>query len=318
MDPFAQLLDGPRAADAFVVRAVFEPPFGIEVNDDARLTVVAMATGGAWLRMADEPPRHLAAGDVALVRWTAPYIVSDPRDAVPGVEVLPGGACQARPGVPHHEHQQLGVRTWGNQPGGSTVMLVGTYPYLGQVAEQLLGSLPDAVVVRGGRSPAPFVGLLGAHMVQESVGQQVVLDRLLDLVLVETLRRWFDDRAAEPPPWYAALADPVVGRVLRVMHDRFDQEWTVDGLASEIGVSRASLARRFVELVGQTPMRYLRGWRMAIAADLLRDSDLTVAEVARRVGYHSPFTFSAAYKRHFGVSPSDHRTGDEVVLASAV
>lgn len=100
---------------------------------------------------------------------------------------------------------------------------------------------------------------------------------------------------------------------LRRQHERW---LTALRAAAEVGVSRAALARRFVELVGQSPMRYLRGWRMAIAADLLRGSDRTVTEVARQVGYRSPFTFSAAYKRHFGTSPSDHRGGDYAVAAA--
>ena len=85
--------------------------------------------------------------------------------------------------------------------------------------------------------------------------------------------------------------------------------WTVAALASEIGVSRAALARRFTELVGEPPMSFLTGWRMALAADLLRQPGATVASVAQRVGYGSPFALSTAFKRVHGISPHQHRAG---------
>jgi AraC-like DNA-binding protein len=81
----------------------------------------------------------------------------------------------------------------------------------------------------------------------------------------------------------------------------------VASLAAEVGMSRAALARRFIDRVGEPPIAYLTGWRLALAADLLREPDATVGAVARRVGYTSPFTFSTAFKRHYGVSPQEHR-----------
>ena len=65
-------------------------------------------------------------------------------------------------------------------------------------------------------------------------------------------------------------------------------------LAGVTGVSRAALARRFTELVGEPPMTYLASWRLALAADLLRDTDATIGTLARRVGYGSPFASAPA------------------------
>ena len=77
-----------------------------------------------------------------------------------------------------------------------------------------------------------------------------------------------------------------------------------DGLlASRSGASRATLARRFKELVGESPMAFLRNWRMAMAADLPCRSEETVSSVAEKVGYATPFAFSAAFKRARGISP---------------
>jgi AraC-like DNA-binding protein len=139
-----------------------------------------------------------------------------------------------------------------------------------------------------------------------------VLDRLLDLLLIAVLRAWFSRPDAEAPAWYQAYGDPVVGRALRVLHHNPAHPWTVATLAAEVGVSRAALARRFTELVGEPPMTFLTGWRLALAADLLRGPDATVGAVARQVGYGTPFALSTAFKRVRGVSPQQHRVGASV------
>ena len=135
---------------------------------------------------------------------------------------------------------------------------------------------------------------------RDAPGQEVVLDRLLDLLVIAALRAWF----ARP---YEALSDPVVGPVLRLIQDDPARPWTVAGLAEKAGVSRAALARRFTRLVGEPPMSYLTGWRLALAADRPRDTDDTLAAVARQVGYSSAFALSTAFKRAYDVSPREWR-----------
>jgi AraC-like DNA-binding protein len=143
--------------------------------------------------------------------------------------------------------------------------------------------------------------------VKDEPGQEAILDRLLDLFLIAALRRWFAGLGAEAPAWYRAHGDPVVGRALRMLLNNPAQPWTVAALARHAGVSRAALARRFTLLVGEPPMTFLTAWRMALAADLLREPGETVASVARHVGYGSPFALSTAFKRARGISPHQYR-----------
>lgn len=151
---------------------------------------------------------------------------------------------------------------------------------------------------------------LEAQILSGRPGHQIVLDRLLDWLLVCTLRDWFDRPEAVSPGWYTALSDDVVGPALRAIHDTPASQWTLASLATAASVSRTTLARRFTELVGEPPMTYLTEWRMALAADMLAEPAATVATVARRVGYSDAFGFSSAFKRVLGVSPSAYRTGD--------
>ena len=71
-------------------------------------------------------------------------------------------------------------------------------------------------------------------------------------------------------------------------------------------MSRSTFFERFNRTVGVAPMEYLLTWRMALAKDLLRRNESRVAEVALRVGYSSPSTFSVAFTRHVGRPPSQY------------
>ena len=203
----------------------------------------------------------------------------------------------------------LGVRTWGNSPDGATVMLTGTYQLEGEVSQRLLRVLPAVLVLRDGDWDCPLIALLADEIVKDEPGQEAVLDRLLDLLLIAVLRAWFARPGTDAPRWYRAYGDPVVGRALRLLHHNPAHPWTVAELAAAANVSRASLARRFTELVGEPPMAFLTSWRLALAADLLREPGATIGAVASQVGYGSPFALSTAFKRVRGVSPRQHRAG---------
>ena len=147
---------------------------------------------------------------------------------------------------------------------------------------------------------------MAAEAGRDGPGQEAYLDRLLDLLLIAVLRTWFD-REENAPPWWHAEQDPVVGQALRLIYNNPAHPWTVANLAAAVGSSRAVFARRFTELVGEPPIAFLTGWRLALAADLLRSSKVTIAAVAKQVGYGTPFALSSAFKRAYGVSPNTHR-----------
>ncbi|GAA3246191.1 AraC family transcriptional regulator [Nonomuraea helvata] len=305
MDHLAALLDGPRARGAFLLRSILDPPWSLRIQDEAPLSVIAQVRGESWIVYDGAEPVRLAPGEVAISRGPEPYTVASDPDMAPQIVIHPGQHCSTPDGQSLHDAMDLGVRTWGNDPHGSTVLLTGTYNLEGEVSRRLLEALPPLLTQPGD----PVISLLGAEIVKDEPGQEAVLDRLLDLLLIAVLRSWFAARSDEAPGWYRAMGDPVVGRAMRLMQHNPAHPWTVAALASEAGVSRASLARRFTELVGEPPMAFLTDWRLALAADLLREPDATIGSVARKVGYGSPFALSAAFKRVRGISPQEYRTG---------
>ncbi|WP_020673438.1 AraC family transcriptional regulator [Amycolatopsis nigrescens] len=308
MDALAGLLDGPRARGAFLLRSLLSPPWSLRIEDHAPLTLVAAVRGEAWVLPDNGDPVRMCPGDVAIVRGPDPYTVADAPETPPQAVIHPGGRCSAPDGEPLAGLTDLGVRTWG-RPGGSTVLLTGTYQLEGEISRRLLAALPTLLVLPESAWDCPLIPLLGDEIVKDEPGQEAVLDRLLDLLLIAVLRAWFARPDVRAPAWYRAHSDPVVGRALRMLHNNPERPWTVAALASDAGVSRAALARRFTGLVGEPPMGYLTSWRLALAADLLRQPGATVGAVARKVGYGSAFALSTAFKRERGISPQQHRAG---------
>jgi AraC-like DNA-binding protein len=305
MDGLAGFLNGPRARGAFLLRSVLDPPWSLRIRDEAPLTVAAVVRGHTWVSYDGDGPVELHESDIALLRGPDHYTVSDSPATPPQVVIHPGQVCTTVDGVDVAESMSHGVRTWGNNPDGADVVLTGTYQGDGEISRRLTDALPRLVVLRAGDWDCPVLPLLADEIGKDQFGQEAVLDRLLDLLVVAALRAWFAGHDA--PAWYRAHTDPVVGHAVRLLHNNPAHPWTVGGLAAEVGVSRAALARRFTELVGEPPMAFLTGWRLTLAADLLLEPDATVGAVARRVGYTSPFTFSTAFKRRYGSSPQAHR-----------
>jgi AraC-like DNA-binding protein len=302
MDAIAGLLDGPRARSAFLLRTSMDPPWCLSIEDEAPLSVIAVVRGEAWIGST-----RLGVGDVAVARGPDPYTVSDAPERAPTAIIGPGPTCTTLDGVDLTDHWNLGVRTWGNTPDGATVMLTGTYLVDGEVSLRLLRALPPLIVLGADEWDNPVVPLLADEIVKDAPGQEAVLDRLLDLLLIAVLRAWFARPDADAPNWYRAYGDPVVGRALRLLHNNPAHQWTVAELAHETGMSRAALARRFHDLVGEPPMAFLTSWRIALAADLLLEPGTTIGSVAQQVGYGSPFALSTAFKRVRGISPQQHR-----------
>lgn len=307
MDALAGLLDGPRARGAFLLRMVMAPPWSVRIEDRAPICLMSMTRGEAWIVPDAGAPVLARPGEIVLVRGPDPYTVSYAPDAEPFARVGPGGVCTTLRGEPLAQSMELGVRTWGNAPDGSATMLIGTYLLAGEIGGRLLGALAPVLRLSAEEWNCSLMSLLDAEISKDEPGQSVVLDRLLDLLLIAVLRAWFSRPGADAPGWYRALGDPVVGPALRLLQNEPALPWTVAALAARCGVSRAGLARRFGELVGEPPMAYLTGWRLALAADLLRETDATVEAIARRVGYGGAFALSAAFKRVRGISPQDHR-----------
>jgi AraC-like DNA-binding protein len=131
-----------------------------------------------------------------------------------------------------------------------------------------------------------------------------VSTRVAETLLIEVLRIHLATAPAAERGWVAALRDPILAPAMAELHAAPERKWTVAELAASVAVSRSVLDERFRRVLGRPPIRYLADWRMHVAKELLATTEISVATIARRVGYDAEEAFSRAFKRAHGASPT--------------
>ena len=154
-----------------------------------------------------------------------------------------GQRCVSVDGALLHDSMSLGVRTWGNDPHGATAMLIGAYERVGASADRLMAVLPRLLVLHREEWSCPLLPVLADEIARDQLGQEGVLDRLVDLVLVSALRDWLTRGDGTPTSWYLAHSDPVVGPALQAMTSDLAHGWTVAELAGMANVSQRAVRR---------------------------------------------------------------------------
>jgi AraC family transcriptional regulator, alkane utilization regulator len=332
MDVLSEVLRVVRLTGVVHFRGEFTHPWAISSPSAERVAArhkVAVGSvtpfhifidGGCWVTVAGLPPVRIEAGDVILLpHGHRQVMASDPAIApVPTREIYTPSKGQVT------------VVKYGG--GGARTNLICGFLHSDQQFDPLLKSLPAFIRVRThsgtlaletlddtGRREQPIESVRETEWWQASLrylieetaapgpGNRAVLARLAETLFVEVLRWQFRYAAQDRGGWLAGLHDPQVGCVLSLLHALPNRPWTVDELAKEVAMSRSALAKRFVDLVGQSPIQYLAGWRMHLARDLLRESTLGIGEIAGRVGYDSEAAFNRAFRRLVGSPPATWR-----------
>jgi AraC-like DNA-binding protein len=195
--------------------------------------------------------------------------------------------------------------------GAATTLIAGFYERTGGRAPALLERIPRVVLLSAAdANSGPWlpttVQLILAESAAPGLASAIVLQRLADVLFVQMLRALSKQEPCKSAG-LPALADPVIHEALALIHTRVAEPWTVAKLAANVRLSRSAFAARFTAAVGEPPLQYLARWRVARAAELLRDTRDDVAEIASRVGYASIPSFNKAFKRWQGMTPTTYR-----------
>ena len=268
--------------------------------------------GTCWISLVGDgafEPVKLEEGDIAVIPQGDPHVVS----SAPGMRAEPNLEIHRRP--EDGNALPFAIQTGGGDGPGETRLICGFFSCDARPFNPLLDSLPRFMRFSRDTSPGShslldqFIRFATAETENKRAGSQSVLNRLSELMFVEVIRMHMDQLANNNTGWLAGLRDPLVGRVLTLLHARPAHDWTLEELASEAAASRSALADRFTQIVGCPPIQYLTQWRMQIAAKRLADPNVKIAAVAHEVGYESEAAFSRAFKKFVGRSPSQWRTG---------
>ena len=269
-----------------------------------------VASGACWISPVDDrrfEPVRLEQGDIAVIPHGDAHVVS----SAPGMRAEPIWDVHRRPDDANA--LPFSLHTGGEGPADAH-LICGFFSCDARPFNPLLDALPRFMRVGRDASRASqglldqFIHFAAAEASSQRAGRQSVLNRLSELLFVEVIRLHMDSLADHNTGWLAGLRDPLVGRVLSLLHARPSHAWTLDELAAEAAASRSTLADRFAQLVGCPPIQYLAQWRMQIAARRLTHPGAKIAAIAHEVGYESEAAFSRAFKKFIGRSPSQWRS----------
>ncbi|KNC94884.1 AraC family transcriptional regulator [Trabulsiella odontotermitis] len=249
-----------------------------------------MLEGSCLLTVDGHEPIIISAGDFILLPTTPAFTLSS---------FVPAPPVFLDPFKVASEHREL---RYGDGEGTPEMRSLGG-AFLFDCADPglLVSLLPTVVHVRDSVRLSQLVQMVGEESAGQKPGSEFMLSRLAELLLVEAIRSVTAGNA--PPGLLQGLADERLAHALNAIHARVDHAWTIDELAKRAALSRSVFFERFSRRVGMAPMAYLLAWRMAIAKDLLRGNELSVSEIAERVGYSSTSAFSVAFSRHVGITP---------------
>lgn len=272
--------------------------WGVQVPSQMGPMLYFITQGECWFRSGGDTI-HVATGDFILsARPTRDMFSSTPDRKT----VLSDDAFKAR-------HMVDGEIRIGDEHNGGATRIVGGVIFCDPANAELLSEMmPQRVHVAASEGVGARLGTL-VSLIQDEAraarpGSDLILSRLIEVLLVETLRR---EAASLPhPAMLRGLADPQLARALADIHANVSRDWTIAELAQKAGMSRSAFARRFSEAVGLAPVEYLLRWRMALAKDALRHGRGSLDEIAERIGYRSASAFSTAFSRKVGCPPGEY------------
>ena len=301
MDTLSLILNDIRLHGAVFRESELASPWAVRLHTPGLTSFHIVTRGEAWLLRANTEPLKLQTGDIIMLPGGIEHRVQDD----PATRVSPQDLMPALDGL-----QAAPIKTGGSGP--ATTLLSGHFRFDINLARPLIAALPEIIHLRSiAGTPAPWLRIGLQFIAEETAktlpGQQVIINRVADILLVEALR----DHVASLPEgngnWLMALRDGSLSSALAAMHREPERNWTVPELAEVAHLSRSAFAERFAQIMGQPPLSYLTEHRMRLAAWKLTQTRLTLAQIASQVGYASETAFSQAFKRAHGTSPSAYR-----------
>lgn len=296
IDPLSDIIALLRPRAVFTKGISGAGRWGVRYSNFGHPSFCVAIEGACRLAVDGQAVLTLEAGDFVLLPTTPGFVLSGFEPVTP-VLIDPHVAAQASGEVRH-----------GRQDGPPSVRLLGGYfVFDSEDSGLLISLLPQQIHVRGVERLSVLVRLLIEEAAERRPGRDLVLSRLVEILLVESLR--LTRPANAPPGLLRGLDDTRLAEAIRQIHADPARPWTMAELARQAALSRSAFFDRFSRSVGVPPMEYLLAWRMALAKDMLRHGEIDIAEIAERVGYASASTFSTAFSRHVGQPPGRFSKG---------
>ncbi len=308
LDAISPVFDIIGVKGAAYFQTDFCAPWGMEVSDTGFAQFHMVVSGEAVLRHGDGTQIQLSSGDLVVYPTGAAHTISDSEESPvrAGGDVV-GAVLQGQPVFASE--------------GRRTRLICGHFSYDLSHRHPLVAELPERLtlrssdILRNGTLLA-LLQLIIQETNQPTIGSQTIVQRLSDAVFIAILRAHI---ALEKPAhgFFAALHDPRLARCVAAIHEAFPETPSLDALAREAGLSRSALALNFKRYLGIGPGEYATCWKLLNAAQLLAQSDKTIDAISFSCGYHSPSSFSRAFRKFYGMAASEFRENRNAAFASS-
>lgn len=305
MDTLSDVLATLRLQGTLYFHTEFRPPWGVRVPRHRQVARFHLVVRGiCWVRVVGGgEPVLLEAGDLIVVPHGAEHVLADTPDTPCRTvdEVVRAAGFTGR-----------GALVVGELDGGGPTRLVcGHFQFDEEFQHPFLDQLPPAIVIRADEyaTDSSLEGLfqfVAREVRSGRPGGDAVVTRLSEVLFVQAVRHWVE-REQQRVGIVAALQDPSLAPALAAIHEAPTASWTIEALGRKAAMGRTAFAARFRDVVGQTPLEYITTWRMQLGKRLLRETRLSLDQVASRVGYESSASFSRVFTRQVGERPGAYR-----------
>jgi AraC-like DNA-binding protein len=302
VDPLGEALHSLHMSGTFYSRSDLTAPWGIDLPPMPDSLMFHVVTKGqCWIEFPNGDSRKLESGDFALIPHGQGHSVADDPDT-PTVNIFD---LERELVSPRYE-----LLTYGGG-GDLTHIICGAVSVQDPAAQRVVGLLPKIIVMQTNTPENDWLlGTIRMMMCEAEClkpGGDTIITRVSDILVVQAIRHWLEKDPMAKTGWLGALQDAQIGKAIALIHRQPTEPWSVEALADKIGMSRSGFAKRFMDLVGEPPMHYVRKWRFQVAEGWLRDTDLPIAEIAEQLDYESEASFGRAFKKFTGHTPGSVR-----------
>jgi AraC-like DNA-binding protein len=298
VDPLGEALHALRMSSTFCCRSELTAPWGIEMPAMPDSLMFHVVVKGSYvIRFLNGDTRELQTGDFILLPHGQEHSVMDSLDS----KVINIFELERELISPRYELLRHGGG------GKQTNLICGAVSVKDPAAQRVVGLLPKIIVMQTNTPENDWllgtIRLMMSEAESLKPGGDTIITRVSDILVVQAIRHWLEHDPLAKTGWLGALSDTQIGSAIAQIHRQPTYPWSVESIAEKVGMSRSGFARRFMDLVGEPPMQYIRKWRFQVATGWLKETDMPLAEIAEKLDYESEASFNRAFKKFKGSTP---------------
>ena len=298
MDALSTILEAVGLRSVVYSKFPLATPWGLDIVKDENSQFWRLVSGSCTVGSPDGRVIEMAEGDLVFVPHGCAHWIADSATSLrmPSPEFVKA----RREGIPVF-----------NNGDNRTILVAGHFEFNYQSLHPFLKDLPPIIHIRQYVTENQLLlkqvtQLMLEELNNERPGSSVMLKNLSEIMFINIIRAYLE-QDAPGSGFLSALNDPRISKALKLMQDSPQNNWTLESLASEVGMSRSVFFNQFKKLVHETPLSYLTNWRIRQAQKLLVTDNSNISQIAANVGYQSEAAFNRIFKTKTGQTPAVYR-----------